>query len=93
MEVIIIINYINIEEDYEMVKKLNELLPGEKGVIESVEGRGVIRRRCLDMGIVPGTTVEFKKLAPLGDPMEIKVKGFNLAIRKNEAAFIAVKVK
>lgn len=63
---------------------------GEIGVISRVTGAGPIKRRIVDMGVVAGTQVHVLKLAPLGDPMEIKVKNFNLSLRKAEAATIEV---
>ncbi|WP_346354371.1 ferrous iron transport protein A [Azotosporobacter soli] len=75
-----------------MVKPLSELEPGEKGIVAKVVGRGVIHRRIVDMGIVPGAMVKVEKFAPLGDPMEIKVKGFNLSLRKSEANLIQIEV-
>lgn len=71
-----------------MNKFLSDLLPGEKGVVKKVIGSSMIKRRIVDMGVVAGTIIEVQKFAPLGDPMEIKVKGFNLSLRKNEAAMI-----
>jgi Fe2+ transport system protein FeoA len=75
-----------------MLKLLNQLLPGEKGIVSKVIGTGPIHRRMIDMGIVPGTAIKVEKFAPLGDPMEIKVKGFNLSLRKSEAAMIQIEV-
>lgn len=75
-----------------MVKDLSKLKPGERGVVTKVSGSGPIQRRIIDMGIVPGTVVKVEKFAPLGDPVEIKVKGFNLALRKMEAETIKVEV-
>lgn len=75
-----------------MIKPLSQLLPGEKGVVAKVTGTGPIHRRIIDMGIVPGSTVKVEKFAPLGDPMEIKVKGFNLSLRKTEAEMIQIEV-
>lgn len=75
-----------------MVKSLSNLQPGERGVVTKVSGSGPIHRRIIDMGIVPGTTLKVEKFAPLGDPMEIKVKGFNLSLRKMEADTIQVEV-
>lgn len=71
-----------------MNKLLSELLPGEKGIVKKVIGNSMIKRRIVDMGVVAGTVIEVQKFAPLGDPMEIKVKGFNLSLRKNEADMI-----
>ncbi len=69
---------------------LSKLLPGQKAIVTKVNGNGLIRRRIVAMGIIPGTVLEVQKLAPLGDPMEVKVKDFNLSIRKEEAAQIEV---
>ena len=74
-----------------MSKTLDTLLPGESGVISHVTGAGPIKRRIVDMGLVAGTVVRVQKYAPLGDPIEIKVKNFNLSLRKMEAATITVK--
>ena len=71
-----------------MNRFLSDLLPGEKGIVKKVNGSSMIKRRIVDMGVVAGTVVEVQKFAPLGDPMEIKVKGFNLSLRKNEAEMI-----
>ena len=76
------------EENYNMSKILSDLLPGEKGVVKKVIGNSAIKRRIVDMGVVAGTLIEVQKFAPLGDPMEVKVKGFNLSLRKNEADMI-----
>ncbi len=71
-----------------MNKLLSDLLPGEKGIVKKVTGSSMIKRRIVDMGVVAGTVIEVQKFAPLGDPMEIKVKGFNLSLRKTEAELI-----
>ncbi|WP_319403906.1 ferrous iron transport protein A [uncultured Anaeromusa sp.] len=76
-----------------MTKELHLLQPGEKGIVVSVNGGGSIKRRIVDMGMVGGTAIEVCKFAPLGDPMEIKVKGCNLSLRKREAAFICVELE
>ena len=64
--------------------------PDERGIIVRVGGMGEIRRRLLDMGVVAGSEVEVQRVAPLGDPIQIKVKGYDLALRKNEAEKIIV---
>ncbi len=69
---------------------LDELKPGQKGKIVRIGSAGALKRRIVDMGVVPGTPVEVIKVAPLGDPVEIKVKGYNLTLRKDEAAAISV---
>ena len=71
-----------------MNRTLDTLLPGETGVISRVTGSGPVKRRIVDMGLVAGTVVKVQKFAPLGDPMEIKVKNFNLSLRKSEAFMI-----
>ena len=73
-------------------KPLNELEPGDKGKIVKVGGKGRIRQRLLDMGVVSGTQIEVQRAAPLGDPLEIKVKGYNLTLRKKEAANIKIEL-
>ncbi|HID57084.1 TPA: DtxR family transcriptional regulator [Candidatus Poribacteria bacterium] len=72
---------------------LKELKPGEKGEIVKLKGEGPVKRRLLDMGIVPGETVEVVKVAPLGDPMEVRVKGYQLSLRKGEAESVIVERK
>lgn len=74
-------------------KYLHELKPGEKGKIAKVAGGGGIHRRLLDMGLVSGSEVEVERVAPLGDPIEIKIKGYHLSLRKEEASNIQVEVK
>jgi Fe2+ transport system protein FeoA len=69
---------------------LDELRPGEKGKILKIAGKGAVRRRIADMGVVPGTVVEVERVAPLGDPMEVKLLGYHLSLRKEEAANITV---
>lgn len=69
---------------------LSLLEPGKKGSVVKVGGRGAIRKKIVEMGIVPGTTIEVEKLAPLGDPMDLKVKGYHLSLRKEEAAGILI---
>ncbi|MCK4580158.1 MAG: ferrous iron transport protein A [Dehalococcoidia bacterium] len=71
-------------------KPLRELKPGEKGRIVSVGGSGSIRRRILDMGVVPQAEVEMERVAPLGDPTEIRIKGYHLTLRNFEAENILV---
>lgn len=74
-------------------KPLNELNPKEKGKIVRVGGGGSIRRRFIDMGLVSGSEVEMERVAPLGDPIEVRIKGYHLTLRKQEAANIQVEVR
>lgn len=75
-----------------VIKPLSELEPQEKGRIVKVGGRRGIRRRLLDMGVVTGAMVEVQRVAPLGDPVEIRVKGYDLALRMEEAINIQVEL-
>jgi Fe2+ transport system protein FeoA len=72
------------------VRTLNELEPEERGTICEVNGNGALRRRLLDMGVVPGTEIEVVRIAPLGDPVEYLVKGYRLSLRRTEAANVLV---
>ena len=72
------------------MEKLSDLTPRTKGKIIKVEGRDAIHRRLLDMGVVSGTEFEVKKKAPLGDPIQIKIMGYNLSLRKYEAETIII---
>ncbi len=73
-------------------KSLRELKPGQKGKVARVVGRGPTHRRILNMGIVPGTEIKIERVAPSGDPIEIKIKGCHLSLRKEEAANVFVGV-
>ena len=73
-----------------MKTNLSHIKPGESCVVTHVEGEGAVRRRLLDMGITPGVTIHMKKIAPLGDPMEMTLRGYQLSLRKDEAAPILV---
>ncbi len=75
-----------------MFKPLSQLSSGQQGMVSRIIGSGIIQRRLLDMGITPGTAIKVEKFAPLGDPMEIKTKGFNLSLRKNEAENIEIEI-
>ena len=76
-----------------MLKKLDELKKGETGLIKKVEGEGKIRRRLFDMGVTPGAEVYLRKVAPLGDPVEVTIRGYELSLRKAEACLVVVEVK
>lgn len=76
-----------------MEKKLNEFSVGETGIIKSVAGAGQIRRRLFDMGITPGANVYLRKKAPLGDPIEVTVRNYELTLRKSEAECVIMEVK
>lgn len=75
-----------------MEKLLSELALGESGEVKSVSGEGRLRRRLFDMGITPGAMVVMRKVAPLGDPVEITLRGYELTLRKAEAQSVTVTV-
>ncbi|MDD5425632.1 MAG: FeoA domain-containing protein [candidate division Zixibacteria bacterium] len=75
-----------------MTTTLNEMAPGKKGRILKIEGRGAVKKRIVDMGVVPGVEVEVERYAPLGDPIEIKVKGYHLSLRKEDASKIMIEL-
>ena len=72
---------------------LSEMKVGDKGEILSVQAKGEIRRRILDMGLISGVKFKVVRVAPLGDPIEIRLRGFHLSLRKEEAATISVLIK
>ena len=65
---------------------------GTVGTIEKVNGEGKLRRRLFDMGLTPGAELFLRKKAPLGDPLEITLRGYELTLRKSEAANVLIKV-
>ncbi|MBW6411249.1 FeoA family protein [Clostridium weizhouense] len=71
---------------------LYDLRPGEKGVIFSVDGDSKLKKRLSALGCIKGTKVEFKRKAPLGDPIIITFRGFDLAIRKKDAKNILLSI-
>lgn len=76
-----------------MEKSLDTFSQGESGIIKAVSGEGKIKRRLFDMGITPGAEVYMRKKAPLGDPIEITIRNYELTLRKAEAACIVAEVK
>lgn len=73
------------------MKLLSELRIGESGEVVAVNGEGAVRRRLFDMGITPGARIYLRKKAPLGDPIEISLRGYELTLRKAEAAHVEIK--
>ena len=69
---------------------LNDLRPAQRGRICEVKGAGALRRRLLDMGVVPGAEIEVVRIAPLGDPVEYRVRGYRLSLRRSEATLVMV---
>ena len=76
-----------------MLKKLDQFKIGETGLIKKVEGEGRLRRRLFDMGVTPGATVYLRKKAPLGDPLEVTIRGYELTLRKSEAQLVVLEVE
>ena len=67
---------------------LDKLPIGKRGTIEKVNGEGPLRCRLLDMGLIPRTKVKVMKVAPMGDPIQIHLRGYDMTIRKEDAAMI-----
>jgi Fe2+ transport system protein FeoA len=69
---------------------LSELHPGDQGEVFKVQAQGQVRQRLLEMGFIRGALLRVEKLAPLGDPMELVIKGYHLSLRREESACILV---
>lgn len=76
-----------------MEKFLNELQPGESGTVVKLIAEGKVKRRLFDMGVTPGVHILMKKTAPLGDPIEVTLRGYELTLRKDEAKNIVMDIK
>ena len=72
------------------MKSLRELVPVQRGRVVNLGEKGPARRRLMDMGITPGVEIEIVKVAPLGDPIEINLRGYELSLRKSEAEQIKI---
>ncbi|MCI6729173.1 MAG: FeoA family protein [Candidatus Faecousia sp.] len=70
---------------------LNDLKIGQSGIITAVEGEGPLRLRLLDMGLIPNTRVRVQKVAPMGDPIQIQIRGYELTLRREDAQRILLK--
>ena len=73
------------------MKTLRDLAVGQSGTIARVRTTGALKQRFMDMGITKGTDVKVLKIAPLGDPIEVEIRGYNLSVRKDDAANIELK--
>ena len=73
------------------MKTLRDIKVGESAVVVKLHGEGAVKKRIMDMGITKGADVKVRKVAPLGDPMEVTVRGFELSVRKAAAEMIEVK--
>ncbi|MDY2637670.1 MAG: FeoA family protein [Phascolarctobacterium sp.] len=72
------------------MKTLKDIAVGEKAVVKRLTGEGALKRRIMDMGVTKGVEIFVRKVAPLGDPMEVTVRGYELSLRKAEAESILV---
>ena len=72
------------------MKTLKDVPVGKKAVVRKLEGQGPTKRRIMDMGITKGVTLDVVKVPPLGDPIEVKVRGYQLSIRKADAEAILI---
>ncbi len=72
-------------------ENIAQLQPGEWGIVDTVGGEGALHRHLLDMGITPGVKVTLQKTAPMGDPLEIHLRGYALTLRKDDAAKITLR--
>lgn len=72
---------------------IKDIKPGESCIVKLINNQGVLKRRLIDMGITPGVVVNVVKKAPLGDPIQINLRGYELTIRKSEAKNIVVERK
>ena len=72
------------------MRTLRDVRIGQTAKIKRLHGEGAIKRRIMDMGLTKGTEVYVRKVAPLGDPMELTVRGYELSVRKGDAALIEV---
>lgn len=70
---------------------ISQLEPGQKGVVDRLEGESALRQHLLEMGFTKGTEVEFVRQAPLGDPVDLRLRGYRLSLRRVEAAVVIVR--
>lgn len=76
-----------------MEKTLDQFAVGEHGIVKNVVGEGKIKRRLFDMGITPGAEILLRKKAPLGDPLEVTIRGYELTLRKTEACCVNMRTE
>ena len=69
---------------------IDDLQIGQSGIVSHVGGEGALRLRFLDMGLIPGTKVSLQKVAPMGDPIQIRLRGYELTIRREDARMIGI---
>jgi len=79
---------VNITNDVTLPRTLSSLLPGQRGFVQHVGGSRALRRRLMELGLLPGTEVEVVRAAPMLDPIELSLRGYRLSIRLAEAALV-----
>ena len=75
-----------------MIKRLDELKEGERGIIKSFRSDSELKIRLMGLGFIKGSEVELKKIAPLRDPIDVKIKGYDISLRKSEAKNIEIEL-
>lgn len=73
------------------MKTLRDIQIGDTAQVAKIHGEGALKRRIMDMGITNGTTISLVKNAPLGDPMELELRGYHLSLRRNDAELVEVR--
>lgn len=71
---------------------LDELQSGDQAIVRKINGKGLIRRRLMDMGLIKGSNIEMLKAAPMGDPVEYLIRGYHLSLRKSEAEMVEIEL-
>ena len=74
----------------QIMKTLNNLKPGQSGVVESITAEGALKRHFLDMGITKGVVITMERIAPFGDPVAVRLRGYSLSLRRAEAKKIVL---
>lgn len=72
---------------------LIDLKPGQSGKVKSIQGTGPVKRRMMDMGITKGVSIQMRKTAPLGDPIEVNLMGYELSLRKADCRLIEIEIE
>ncbi len=76
-----------------MERPLSQLKPGQHAIIKKITPGSAANRRLREMGVIPGSPILVERVAPLGDPVEITIKGYHLSLRRNEAAAVVVEIE
>lgn len=84
---------VKFREMKKMIKMLSDLKKGQNGKIVSLHGEGGLKKHLMEMGFVKGSDIEIRRVAPLGDPVEIRIKGYSISLRKEEAQNIEIEIQ